>query len=87
MKQGGLFRRLLPVSCLTILVAGCGPVSNPAAPQEPPPVTNAPAARSSAATFLDGATGKAAVDQGLAAQDKIRRISEERNKDLEEVTK
>lgn len=73
---------VVSAAAVTILAAGCDKGGQPtgAAP------TNT-AAKSSVETFIDGATGKTAVDQQRAAQDKIRKLSSEHNKDLEEVTK
>ena len=36
-------------------------------------------------TFIEGATGKTAVDAGKRAEEKLLRVSEQRNNDLNEV--
>ena len=66
-----------------LLAAGCREKSDRI--PTPATATNAPAAKSTMDTFIEGATGKADVDAGRAAQDKIRKISEQHNKDLDEV--
>ena len=71
-----------------LLAAGCSEKSDrlpaPAAATNAP-ATNGTAEKSTMQAFIEGATGKTAVDAGRAAQDKIRKISSEHNKDLDEV--
>ena len=69
---------------ILLFSAGCGENKKRVTP--PPPVTNAPAAKSSVETFIDGATGKTALEAGRTTKDKVRKLSAEHNKDLEEVT-
>lgn len=73
---------------LAVAAAGCDrsapPAPTPAVPATP--ATNAPAAKGAVETAIEAATGKIAVEQGRAAEEKIRKISDQRNKDLDEVT-
>jgi len=71
-----------------LLAAGCSEKSERSPPSPAATnaaVTNMPAGKSTMQTFIEGATGKTAVDAERAAQDKIRKISAEHNKDLDEV--
>lgn len=81
MKRMHGFAGLLPVLFAALLAVGCSAKKE----QGPSPVTNAPAGKSTVDTFLEGATGKTALDAGRTTQDKIRKIGAEHNKDLEEV--
>ena len=67
-------------ACLALCcacLAGCNDASKP-----PVPV---PAAdqKTTARTFIEGVTGKTAVDQGLSARDKLRAVDTQRRKDME----
>jgi hypothetical protein len=79
------------IASVSLAMAGTGchqaqPPTPPAAAAPAAPSTNAPAEKGTLQTVIEGAAGKTAVDQGRAAQEKIRKISEQRNKDLDEVT-
>jgi hypothetical protein len=94
-------RTIFAAAACAVLLAGCGggsekPASAPPPPPPPPAApaaqpapapTNAPAPKSTAQGIIEDMAGKTAIDQGRKAQDKIRAISEQRNKDLDEVTK
>ncbi len=66
---------------LVVLAAGCGPSPAP----QTKPAADSPKEKSAAATMVDGLTGRTAVNAGRKAQDDIKRISSEKNKDLEAV--
>jgi hypothetical protein len=87
------FMAIAAAACL----AGCGgsqtppppaaptpPKATPAAP--PPSATNSTAPKSTAQGIIEDMTGKTTIDQGRKAQDKIRAISNQHNKDLDEVS-
>lgn len=60
-------------------LAGCNDASKSPAPA-PVSGQKAPA---TAQTVIEGVTGKAAVDQGLSARDKLRAVDTQRRKDME----
>ena len=63
-------------------LAGCGDAPKP---PKPAPVAEQKAAekKTTAQTVIEGVTGKAAVDQGVAARDKLHAIDKQRRKDME----
>ncbi len=65
---------------LTLLICGCGK-------KEETHKTDGAKGKekSNARILLEGITGKSAVDRGRKAQDTIRNISEERNKQLDQT--
>ena len=65
-----------------LLVAGCSKVGEPAQA----PATNALPVKTAAEALIEDITGKTVVDQSLKTRDKIQKIGEEHNKDVEEVT-
>jgi hypothetical protein len=64
-----------PLLIATIVIVGCSPSEK----AEPEPK------KSSVTTFIEGATGKTAVDAGQRAKEDIKRISAARNDDLNEA--
>ncbi len=81
----------LPASAAGLLLcgtflSGCGDASEPS-PQVPAAEQPALKPKSTAQTVIEGVTGKAAVDQGLSARDKLRVIDAQRRKDMEALDK
>ncbi len=69
-----------------LLSPGCG--RSGSEPPPPPPAaapTNAPAAKSTARTVIDGFTGKTAVEAGLKAKKEDKEIDAKEQRALEEV--
>lgn len=76
-------RTLIPG--IALILAGCG---QPPPPQQTPTTKPAPAPRTEKGTMqtaIEGFTGKAAVDSGIQAKARIKAISEQEKKDLDEV--
>ncbi len=72
--------RVITILAAVILIAGCS--------QEPKVVKKteaAPKAPSTAQQAIDGFTGRTAVKQGKRAQQQIKDISAQQNKELDEV--
>ena len=84
MKRIGRIVGASYVLAAVLLADGCGEKKKRVSP--PAPATNAAAEKSASQILIENVTGKAALDQGRAAQDKIRKVSSEHNKDLDEVT-
>lgn len=68
--------KLLVALVLMFILAGCS---------KPAETDSTTEAKSTMRTAVDGFTGKTAVDAGEHAKAEIRRISAEKDKDLEEV--
>lgn len=73
--------KYLAILLIAIVLAGCSNDNN-----DPKTVEKKPAPTpSTTKTIIEGLTGKTAVDQGQKAKEKIRQISAEQNKQINEV--
>jgi hypothetical protein len=72
------------IALLVLLaIVGCRPVARSAAPAAK---AKAPV-KSASQTLIDGFTGRTAVEAGKRAETKIRQISAERDRDLDQALK
>ena len=80
-------KRVAGLFVAAALASGCGRGGTPAVPSSPAAAgpSNAPAEKSTAATVIDGFTGKTAVDAGRRAAATLRDASQKEHKDLDEA--
>ena len=78
----------IPLICVALMGFGCGqaPETKTETASQPAVTNPAPVAEKSVASqAIDGFTGKYAVDAGQRAKAKIRQVSEQKQKDLDQV--
>jgi len=75
-------RLVIVMTALVMFGYGCGDKSDASGPDKPSD-TRKP--KSTMETFVEGVTGKAAIDSGRKAQQKIRDLSEKHDQDLNAI--
>ena len=76
--------RVLALTVLSALLAGCGPAAGPSSTPPAAASTNPPAV-STAETLINGFTGKTAVDAGKRAKATLEAVHKKEQHDVEEA--